>query len=368
MASPAIRSLMAGAMLAVTAATACTAAVSDAEPTLTPVRSVGTPLASAPPAGTFGLEGWERDPQVQALYQRALAEGEVRLYSERFGDPQSLCQAFMERFPGIRCVASVFTQQTITGVFVIETVVEEHQGDVLAASMPVMLDISERGYLPTVDWGAFGVEPGRTGGTRPWLEARHDIYGHSFNADHVARVDLPRTVDDLLSPRWRGLMVTSLNGSNRWLAYLALDRGYDRALELGRYLRDDQELLITRSYQLLLQQGERVLAIALPRGAVDPGTDGLGVEPFVLDFVPLNVTVAAPVVDAPHPDAARLLALFMLSEEGWRWLNGRPLAPYGFDPAQTIAERYPNATVLRVTPEVLSRVAAFEERLRQALR
>ena len=99
---------------------------------------------------------------------------------------------------------------------------------------------------------------------------------------------------------------------------LGIAWGEDKALDFARGLRDKTDILLTRApRESLLQSGERIFAF----GEIDSQ-----VRSFAADGLPVAMVVPEPVVmgqfgasvmkDAPHPNAARLLAGFLASAEG----------------------------------------------------
>lgn len=334
----------------------------------------GEPVSNAAPpradgvAGAFGLDGWERSAGVQALYNRALGEGSVTLYTEFIPQPTELCAAFTARFPGIECLVDSFTAHALATVYMIESSMNKQKADVLSASTATILPLRERGFLPLTDWEEFGVEPFRAAPGERWVVIRYSVVGHTLNKTLVPAGQEPRTIDDLLAGRWRDEIAAPPLAFERWLAYVALDKGLDRALEVGRALRDDQELLVTSASSVLVDHGEKAFAIANPKGGLDGPASVFQTAPLVLDLIPITSVVAAPVANAPHPNAARLLTLFLLSEEAALLHQRRPIAPFGADPVAVISERFPRSTVLAITADLIPGKAEFERVLRDELR
>ena len=316
----------------------------------------------------FGRDGWERSARVQDLYGRALGEGRVTLYTEFIPEPEKLCLAFTALFVGIECELLAFTPQALATVYMIESSLGKQKADVLSAPMPIILPLRERGFLPTTDWAVFGVEAFRTAADGRWVVVRHGVAGHTVNTELVPEGQEPRTIDDLLAARWRGEITAPPLAFERWLAYVALDRGLDRALEIGHGLRDNQELLVTSASRIMVQLGERAIGIANPAGSLDGADSVFHTAPLVLDLIPVTTAVAAPVANAPHPNAARLLTLFLLSEEATLLHQRRALVPFGADPVKVLGERFPRASVLSITAELIPVKSQFEQVLRDEVR
>ena len=111
-------------------------------------------------------------------------------------------------------------------------------------------------------------------------------------------------VSDFLIPRLTGALVFSL--------------GHDKAMGFARSLRDDMGLLLTRApRQPIVAAGERAYSMAeLDQQVRLWKSEGLPVDYVVPEPVTASQFVAALMAKAPNPNAARLLAGWLASDEG----------------------------------------------------
>ena len=143
------------------------------------------------------------------------------------------------------------------------------------------------------------------------------VYTVVYNESLVKPADVPRTWDDLLQPRWKGKLVASQFLLPRLLGFFALEWGEAKATAYARALLDQQDTLITRApREVILQRGERLIGIGeFVSAAMYWKSQGM-----TIGWAPMPLMAAAqfgvtPLAKAPHPNAARLLAGWLISSE-----------------------------------------------------
>ena len=163
-----------------------------------------------------------------------------------------------------------------------------------------------------------------------------------YNTKQVNRAQAPRTIDDLLQPKWKGKMGMDQDADD-WLAALLEYHGDDKGKQIARSLGAQQ--LNIRNGRTLVSQlvaaGEFPVQIdAHHHEAVALRKAGAPVDyVFPEPFIPVK-SVSSFVMSSqpPHPHAAALLVDFMLSKKGQeiafnqrRWPASKDLASGGPD-------------------------------------
>jgi iron(III) transport system substrate-binding protein len=168
--------------------------------------------------------------------------------------------------------------------------------------------------------------------------------GHVFiiNTNLVKPGDYPRTIEDLLLPKWKGQLAMEIESFD-WLAalldYYGEEKGKALADRLGR-----QKLNFRRGSTLLSQlvaAGELALHLdgynhtAYQLKQKKAPVEYIFPEPYVPAKTPTAVWIAA---HAPHPHAAALFVDFLLSKKGQeimaqqgRWVSRKDVK-YLLDP------------------------------------
>lgn len=163
-----------------------------------------------------------------------------------------------------------------------------------------------------------------------------------YNAKQVDRAQAPRSINDLLQPRWKGKMGMDQDADD-WLAAVMEYYGDEKGKQIARSL-GAQQLNIRKGRTLVSQlvaAGEFPIQIdAHHHEAVLLRSAGAPVDyVFPEPFVPVkSVSCLALSSQAPHPHAAALLVDFMLSKKGQeiafkqrRWPALKELATGGPD-------------------------------------
>ncbi len=275
-----------------------------------------TLLAIAALIGASALPASAQDKAaVQALYEKARAEGSVMIWGPSRGEVEWVPAAFAKAFPGIE-VRFVGDNDVAT-----KAITEARSGrselDVMWNSVTATAPLVQRDMPASMDWAPFGLPAEETGFSGKMGFSNKVAYAVAFTKDGVTPDDLPKKWDDVLADKYKGKMVASLFLLPRLLGGLSLSWGMDRTVQFARDLTDKTGLMLTKApRESLIQSGERQLAY----GEIDTGfrrqiKDG---KPFAITLpepvilVQFGVTVMA---KAPHPNAARLLAGWLTTPE-----------------------------------------------------
>ncbi len=252
---------------------------------------------------------------IQALYEKARAEGSVMIWGPSRGEVEWVPEAFSKAFPGIE-VRFVGDNDVVT-----KAITEARGGrselDVMWNSVTATAPMVQRDMPVAMDWAAFGLPAEETGFSGKMGFSNKVAYAVAFTKDGVSPDDLPKKWDDVLADKYKGKMVASLFLLPRLLGGLSLSWGMDRTTQFAKDLTSKTNLMLTKApRESLIQSGERQLAY----GEIDTGfrrqiKDG---KPFAITLpepvilVQFGVTVMA---KAPHPNAARLLAGWLTTPE-----------------------------------------------------
>ncbi len=171
-----------------------------------------------------------------------------------------------------------------------------------------------------------------------WVATNFYVLTPGYNTDLVAAKDAPRTLPDLLEPRWKGRMAWSSNSSPSaapgfvglalsamgevdGLAYLKR-LATQNITSLGSSARQVLDQVIAGEYPLALNIFNNHAVISAERGAP---CAWVAMQPALGVFSVISVTK-----QAAHPNAAKLFVEFMISPEGqslFRDANYIPVDP-----------------------------------------
>jgi iron(III) transport system substrate-binding protein len=157
-----------------------------------------------------------------------------------------------------------------------------------------------------------------------WVACNLFVITPGFNTNLIPKRSEPRTYEALLDPKWRGKMawsaVAASSGGAGFIGVVLAEMGEDKGMAYLRELskqkianlataaREVLDQVIAGEYALALQIFNHHTVISAAKGAP-------------VDWIPMEpVTGALSVVgvhkNAPHPNAAKLLADFIISKEG----------------------------------------------------
>ena len=333
---------------------------------LTPARAGADPLTYLGP-----------DRQAK-LVEGARAEGEVVFYSAMIVNQalRPVSEAFMKKYPFIKVnywraeSAGIFTKlsaemrankvmaDVVEGTGVGEAVIQA--GFAQAYDTPLVKEIPERYRDPN----------------HIWTPTRRSFFGIGYNTKATAAVDLPKSYQDLLDPRWKGRMAWhagSASGADLFVTNLRMKWGEEAARDYVQKLA--QQEVISLSGASARGLVDRVIAgelgLALNIFAHHPlisAAKGAPVSSILLD--PVASTVGTMIVPkgVRHPHAAMLLIDFILSREGQEIL-----AEAGYFPCRTdvptradlapIMEALTRVSEQFVPPEALNKYTASSEEM-----
>ncbi|HXG50334.1 MAG TPA: extracellular solute-binding protein [candidate division Zixibacteria bacterium] len=261
----------------------------------------------------------------------ARKEARVMVYSSiSLEDLTILTRAFQKRYPGIQVQSYRAGKIKLAQRMVTEARAGKHQFDVLLSSAFTTLEMKLQKLLARYESPERArYRPELKDAEGFWTAAQINTMSVSYNTRLVKQDEAPRRWRDLLHPRWRGKI--AING-NRPEWYMALLQAMGEE-EGRRYMKTlaEQKTIPVESSTLadeLLGAGEFPLyANAAPSNAERIKRKGAPVDwarMAPLPTYPILVSVSA---HTRVPNAARLMADFLLSEEGQKVLRDIPRIP-----------------------------------------
>ncbi len=273
-------------------------------------------VVGAAAVANLAQAGWSDAPQVAQLYEAAKKEGTVVVWGTHPREVGWIPAAFGKMFPGIE--VQTLGDNDIAVKAIAEARAGRHQVDVYWHSMTGHLPVVQRDLLVPNDWSLFEIDKRNTAFDGKMGFTSNIVYAIAYNTKLAKESDVPTNWAGTVDERFKGKATASTFLLPRLVGALGIAWGEDKALDFARGLREKTDILLTRApRESLLQSGERIFAF----GEIDSQ-----VRSFAADGLPVGMVVPEPVVmgqfgtsvmkDAPHPNAARLLAGFLASAEG----------------------------------------------------
>jgi iron(III) transport system substrate-binding protein len=279
---------------------------------------LAAPALAAAPAPTAAT------PELLA---KAKAEGNIVWYTSiELQTAERIAKAFEAAHPGVKVQVERNGCERL-----VQRIGQERGSNIKAADvvecsdMTALLDWKKQGWLAAfvpADVAKYPAEHRDPDGL--FATDRLTLSPIEYNTRLVKPEDAPKSFADLLDPKWKGKLVKAHPGYSGTIMtvtfQISRDIGWDYLKQLGQ-----QQVMQVQSAAdppKKVAQGERPVAADggeyLPLQMIDKGA------PLALVY-PTEGTPSIPggagiMVDAPHPSAARLFAIYLFSRDGQQLL------------------------------------------------
>lgn len=299
------------------------------------------------------------------LIAAARKEGGVVWYSGMIVNQvvRPLSAGFEKRYPGIRVQA----QRLISGDAALKIMNEARaakpQADVFDGSATVFPLLAAGLVEPYRPPSATDFPADAKDAKGFWTSINTYYMTPAINTDMVPEADAPRTWRDLLDAKWRGKMAwtndPTMLGPPGFIGNILTGMGQDSGMEYLRALARQKIVNVPAAQRVVLDQvigGQYAIGLmTFNNHSVISAADGAPVK-----WLPMSPVIAAPnpvglIKDAPHPNAARLLIDYIVSDEGQAVLrdaNYIPANPHVPPRDPTLTPEGGKFSVTVMTPEI----------------
>ena len=195
-----------------------------------------------------------------------------------------------------------------------------------------------------------------------WVATNYYVMNPGINTDLVPAGSEPKNWDDLLDPKWKGRMAWgSSNSSSAGPGFVGLvlkELGEEKGLAYLRRLAEQNLAASPVAARQILDQviaGEYAIGLqTFNHHAVISAAKGAPVRWLPMSPVMINLSTASVAAQAPHPNAAKLLLDFLVSEEGQQIFRNEDYLPANPKVAPKDPSLIPDGKALRgifFTPE-----------------
>lgn len=252
-----------------------------------------------------------------ALLQKAQAEGLLNVYSStNEGEGLPLFKMF-ESATGIKVNYVRASDAALMGRIAVEYRANQNTFDIMLTT--TVNKVPPQLLAATEPLEAKNIGPEARSPDKLWYGFYANYNTPAYNTKLVKAADLPKTYEDFLKhPEWKGRVAID-NGDNEWLKGMLTHYGEEKGTKLIRDIIATLDPVVTSGHLAMAQAvGAGEYAIALNNYAAltlnvklaGGSTDFWAMDPVILFFGQVGVASKA-----PHPNAARLAANFMLSKE-----------------------------------------------------
>jgi len=283
------------------------------------LAAVGTAVAAGKPLTVAEIALYQGPDREKLLMEGARKEGQITLYHSHVHF-KIVAQEFEKKYPFLKVAEWRSDGKDLFARVMEEYAAGRHLVDMVNTT-DLMVFLRREGILQdyySPHLSSYGDEykaKGKAGVT--YMATILNYIGLGFNTERIPRAEAPKSLKDLLDPRWKGKMsITPNNTGIQWVGNALEVMGSDFLEKLSR-----QEVKVQNmsggALLGLVGSGEVPLSptifddtvvVAKRKGAP---VEWRALEPVVTFVHSLGITVKA-----PHPHAAMLFLDFVHSREG----------------------------------------------------
>lgn len=267
--------------------------------------------------------GAQMGDTASAHLKAAVKEGQVTWYTAHYGreTADAVAQLFEDAYPNIKVNLYRDTAQRLNQRFLQEEGAKQHVADVIGVTELGLADnLAKQGLLAKYT-------PTNEADVKPEFAKYNDPSGFyhiaalgsniiSYNKDQLTEKQAPHSWKELLDPKWKGKIATGNPAASGYVGTWATQMYHQYGPEYLKQL-STQKVLVGQSItdtNPRLASGERSVGVSADQTtaiSIQAG-DPVGII-YPTDGAVLMPTPNAISAQAPHPNAARLFADFMIS-------------------------------------------------------
>lgn len=320
-------------------------------------------LALAAGLAGIGAPGPARAADA-ALIAAALQEKQLVWYSIQVLDQveRPMAEAFEKKYPGIKVQYTQSAPPELVSRVINEAKANRRLGDIADGPTSVTT-LKAAGllakYLPD---SAKGYAPELRDPEGYWVATNVTVTMPAYNTKLVPPGTEPKTLQDLLDPKWRGQIAWStqvgIPTSAGFVGMVLKEMGQEKGMTYLKELQKQKVANLPVAARQVLDQvisGEYKIGLAIYSQNVQFSIDqGAPVKWINMEPVVTSPSVVAIIADSPHPNAAKLFEDFELSEEGQKIFQKGGYIPAHPNVPALVADMKPEvskARALNIPPE-----------------
>ena len=281
-------------------------------------------FAQAPKQLTISeLVTYNGKDREQVLYAGAKSEGKVTWYTSLAGESyKGMVKAFEGKYPGVKLEAYRVSGSDMTVRMMEEAKAKKYIVDAVETTEGNLMLMRDAFLIRPYHSPHFASYPedAKAKGERGlyyWGIARESYIGFAYNKKLLSKNAVPKNYEGLLHPELKGRMGVSISDpAYKVIGAIIKTRG----IELVKKLKAQEislHTIIPPALLDLIAAGELLASPVIFRNhTLNAIAKGAPVDWVPMDIVPTNVGGAAISVQPPHPNAALLLADYLLGPEG----------------------------------------------------
>ncbi|HWP60786.1 MAG TPA: extracellular solute-binding protein [Candidatus Acidoferrales bacterium] len=283
-------------------------------------------LASIVFVGTTASRAADVSAPTKQVVEAAKREGEVVLWSNSFEEPEKVLKPFYALYPFLKVKLWDGRSEEIINKIITEARAGRYSPDVLLLSTRAFPAIRQAGLLQEYDWPPHVNRWPEQPKHRFWRNTAASPRIPSYNTRLIPQADVPKSWDDLKSPKWQGKSAISSSGADAPLLFADLWKKENGELNWEKSFAFWREVIqiakpkvvrgFTGAFENLAAGDFAIFLLSSANSAIQYMQLGAPVR-----MAPVGRTVGsawgiAVPQNLPHPNATRLFVNWILSPEG----------------------------------------------------
>jgi iron(III) transport system substrate-binding protein len=278
--------------------------------------ALATSAQAAAPQTVSEIANYTGADRQAVLETGARKDGSVLIYGS-IETAAPIFEGFAKKYPYVRIEKHVGDSADVTRKAIEEFKAGHHVVDVFLTSLGGMQPLRDLGFFEPYRSPEFAamradsIEPSRV-----WAMESGVFISLGYNTKEVSEKDVPKTLDDLMDPKWKGKMaVPNSTTLPNWIGAVMHDRGEDFIRKLGtQQIRVYQ--INGRALSNLVVSGEVPLSPTIFNSQMFTSAKaGASVSWRPLGTVGINTNTIGIAAHALHPSASMLMIDYFLSKE-----------------------------------------------------
>lgn len=275
--------------------------------------------AKKEPATVAEVATYEGDDRQKLMLEAAKKEGTFNFYTSLAeSDTSKFIGDFEKKYPGIKVnLWRAGTDQVLQRV-ITEAKGGKHTFDLVCISGPEMEALHREKLLQEVKSPHFkDLLPGMLPSHKEWVSVWLSVFVQAYNTNKVKKEELPKTYQDLLSPKWKDRLGIEAKDAE-WLMMVVKGMGEEKGIQFFKDLVNTNGISVRKGHSLLnnlVISGEVPLALTVYSYMTEQSKrQGAPMDWFVIEpgiSRPNGIAISK---KASHPNAAMLFYDYMISD------------------------------------------------------